>query len=153
MPNFNRAKNVQEQVKSLKSEFNTTVKRLDDELSTTTTMVNRIDTQQSQLGTGLSASNQNMNRIENRLRTKFYLFSKHGLADSNYNFPYQVPVVDLKVTRESLPEFQGWNVHHHSSRAVYHYWIEWTYPRQFILRFYHINWKVQQPSGDRTLMV
>ena len=87
----NRVKKVQEQVNSLKTDFNTTV--------------NRLDTESSQLGTGLSATNQNVNRIE-QIKDKILPLFQTGPADANYNLPHQVPV-DEKVIRESLPEFQG----------------------------------------------
>ena len=69
-------------------------------------MVNRLGTELSQLGTGLSATNQNVYRIQKQLKGKILTYLQTGLADSNYTFPHQVPV-DPKVIRESLPEFQS----------------------------------------------
>ena len=101
-----RVQNVQEQVNSLKSEFNTTVNRLGTELN--------------QLGTGPVPPTRTTTGQRNRLRIKFYLFS--GPANSNYNFPHQIPV-GTKVNRESRLEktkFQG-RLDECPVGAVYHY--------------------------------
>ena len=103
----NKVQDVQEKVNSLKSEFSTTVKKLDHELSATNTTVYSMYTE-------VNFTSQNVSRIEKQIRDL-----QTGPADSIYNFSHQVPV-DSKVIRKNAKV--GWsNFNHHSLGAVYHY--------------------------------